>query len=62
LAANREPRLTVEASLSTWGGVELWTEDGCRILNTIEARLEQAGPQLRQMFARLVPPITGGLV
>jgi vacuolar-type H+-ATPase subunit E/Vma4 len=59
--ANRPPRLTVEGSLSTWGGVELWTEDGRRILNTLEARLEHAGPQLRQLFARLVPPITGGL-
>lgn len=56
-----DSRLTLEASLSTWGGVELGTEDGRRILNTIEARLERAGPHLRQTFAELVPPITGGL-
>lgn len=56
-----DSRLTLEASLSTWGGVELGTEDGRRILNTIEARLERAGPHLRQMFAEFVPPITGGL-
>ncbi len=60
-AADRETRLKVETSLSTWGGVELWTDDGRRVLNTIEARLERAGPQLRQTFARLVAPITGGL-
>jgi vacuolar-type H+-ATPase subunit E/Vma4 len=60
LAADRDPLLTVEASLSTWGGVELWTEDGRRVLNTIEARLERAEPHLRLAVARLIPPITGG--
>ena len=59
--AEEEPGMTIEASLSTWGGVELWTKDGRRVLNTIEARLERAGPHLRQTFAELVPPITGGL-
>lgn len=59
--AEREPPLTIEVSLSTWGGVELCTKDGRRVLNTIEARLERAGPHLRQAFAQLVPPITGGL-
>ena len=56
-----DSRLTLEASLSTWGGVELGTEDGRRSLNPIEARLERAGPHLRQTVAELVPPITGGL-
>lgn len=59
--AESEPRLAIDASLSTWGGVELCTKDGRRVLNTIEARLERAGPHLRQTFAQLVPPITGGL-
>lgn len=58
---DHETRLTIETSSSTWGGVELWTEDGRRVLNTIEARLERAEPHLRQNFAQLVPPITGGL-
>jgi V/A-type H+-transporting ATPase subunit E len=56
-----DPRLTIEASLSTWGGVELWAQDGGRVLNTIETRLERAGRHLRQAFAQLVQPITGGL-
>jgi len=59
-AVDRESLLTIEASLSTWGGVELWTEDGRRVLNTLEARLERAEPHLRLAVARLVPPLTGG--
>lgn len=49
----------IEATLSSWGGMELHTGDGRKALNTLEARLERAGPSLRQTFAEQVPDITG---
>jgi V/A-type H+-transporting ATPase subunit E len=39
----------IQFDLQTWGGVELQSADGkIRVVNTLEARLEQAQEQLRQ--------------
>lgn len=59
LIGDAHPDWTVEASLSSWGGIELHTDDGRRALNTLEARLERAGPLLRRAFAERMPPTTG---
>lgn len=43
------PQVEIEADLQTWGGVEARTGDGrIRVVNTLEARLEQARETLRQ--------------
>jgi V/A-type H+/Na+-transporting ATPase subunit E len=44
--------LRVEPTLETWGGVELASDDGRTIRNTVEERLANAEPLLRQVFAQ----------
>ena len=44
--------LRVEPVLDTWGGVELASDDGRAIRNTLEERLGNAEPVLRQRLAQ----------
>lgn len=39
----------VEPTLQTWGGVDVVTEDGRVVHNTLEARLDKALPELRRL-------------
>ena len=43
--------LRVEPTLETWGGVELASDDGRTIRNTVEERLANAELLLRRRFA-----------
>jgi V/A-type H+/Na+-transporting ATPase subunit E len=45
--------LGVELTLDTWGGLELASDDGRTIRNTLEERLANAEPLLRRRFAQL---------
>jgi vacuolar-type H+-ATPase subunit E/Vma4 len=46
--------LTVDYTLSTWGGLIARSEDGrVAVINTLEARLERATPYLRRSLAAL---------
>jgi vacuolar-type H+-ATPase subunit E/Vma4 len=45
--------LAVEPTLETWGGLELASDDGRTIRNTLEERLANAEPLLRRRFAEL---------
>ena len=45
--------LGIEATLETWGGLELASDDGRTIRNTLEERLANAEPLLRRRFAEL---------
>ena len=47
--------LEVDASLDTWGGVEVAGADGRRVRNTLEERLARADAELRLTAARLIP-------
>ena len=54
--------LRLEAVLTTWGGVELVSDDGRRVRNTLEERLANAKPALRLRFAHRIdhsaePPV-----
>lgn len=50
-------KLQVEATLNSWGGVELADERGRRVCNTLEARLEAAAPSLRRVIANVNPAL-----
>jgi vacuolar-type H+-ATPase subunit E/Vma4 len=50
-------RIRVDPSLETAGGIELWADDGRRVTNTLEARLEKAEPHLRSLAGQLVPEL-----
>lgn len=50
--------LTVRPDLRTAGGVELLTDDGRRMRNTLEDRLEAAEPELRMRLGRLLKELT----
>lgn len=52
LAASLAAGLRVDATLATAGGLELTGSDGRTVRNTIEVRLANAEPDLRQQFAR----------
>lgn len=52
LAASMAGDLQVDATLDTWGGVQLAGDDGRTIRNTLEERLANADPLLRGRFAR----------
>jgi V/A-type H+/Na+-transporting ATPase subunit E len=55
--------LRVEVTLDTWGGVELTSDDGRTIRNTLEERLANAEPLLRLRFAhRLATGVQTGVV
>ena len=43
--------VTVEATLETWGGVEVSSDAGRRVSNTLEERLAEAQPRLRVLYA-----------
>jgi vacuolar-type H+-ATPase subunit E/Vma4 len=45
--------LGVEFTLDTWGGLELASDDGRTIRNTLEERLANAEPLLRRRFAQM---------
>jgi vacuolar-type H+-ATPase subunit E/Vma4 len=45
--------LGVELTLDTWGGLELASDDGRTIRNTLEERLANAEPLLRRRFAQM---------
>jgi vacuolar-type H+-ATPase subunit E/Vma4 len=49
------PCLEIQPVLSTWGGVELTTDGGRRVVDTLESRLGRAEPHLRRVFAASVP-------
>ena len=44
LAGGVAPGLRVDATLDTWGGVELASDDGRTVRNTLEERLANAEP------------------
>ena len=46
--------LGVELTLDTWGGLELASDDGRTLRNTLEERLANAEPLLRRRFAELL--------
>jgi vacuolar-type H+-ATPase subunit E/Vma4 len=48
--------LGVDPTLETWGGVELASDDGRVIRNTLEARLANADVLLRSRFAERLAP------
>ena len=48
--------LRVDATLETWGGVELASDDGRVIRNTVEDRLANADVLLRSRFAERLAP------
>jgi V/A-type H+/Na+-transporting ATPase subunit E len=52
LAAPLAGGLDVRSTLDTWGGLELASDDGRTIRNTLEERLANAEPLLRRRFAR----------
>jgi vacuolar-type H+-ATPase subunit E/Vma4 len=47
--------LGVELTLESWGGLELATDDGRTLRNTLEERLANAEPILRRRFTELLP-------
>jgi vacuolar-type H+-ATPase subunit E/Vma4 len=51
-AASLAGGLDVRPTLDTWGGLELASDDGRIIRNTLEERLANAEPLLRRRFAR----------
>ncbi len=53
LATFCAPEMTVRTGLTTRGGMVLETENGRRVVNTLETRLDRAGPLLRKEFAEL---------
>ena len=44
----------IETALDTWGGVEVATQDGRRVENTLEARLAARDPELRRAVASAI--------
>jgi vacuolar-type H+-ATPase subunit E/Vma4 len=52
LAGTVAPDLRTEPTLDTWGGVELASDDGRTIRDTLEERLANAEPLLRQRLAQ----------
>ena len=48
--------LRVDPTLETWGGIELASDDGCVIRNTVEDRLANADLLLRSRFAERLAP------
>jgi vacuolar-type H+-ATPase subunit E/Vma4 len=52
LAHTTADGLCVDPTLETWGGLELASDDGRTIRNTVEERLENAEPLLRRRFAQ----------
>jgi len=51
LAVPRAGGLRIETTLDTWGGVELASDDGRTLRNTLEERLANAEQLLRRRFA-----------
>jgi vacuolar-type H+-ATPase subunit E/Vma4 len=51
--------LRIERTLETLGGVELASDDGRTVKNTVEERLANAEPLLRQMLAQRLLPAWG---
>lgn len=54
LAAELASALEVRPELTTSAGLDLETDDGRRVRNTVEARLQAAEPELRLCFAHAV--------
>lgn len=54
LASELAGTLRVEPLLDTWGGLELASEDGRAVLNTLERRLANADPILRTRFLAVI--------
>jgi V/A-type H+/Na+-transporting ATPase subunit E len=52
LAHTTADGLRVDPTLKTWGGLELASDDGRTIRNTVEERLVNAEPLLRRRFAQ----------
>ena len=52
LAGGLAPGLRVEPTLDCWGGVELAGDDGRKVRNTLEERLANAEPVLRERLAQ----------
>lgn len=57
VAAGRFPDCIVEATLPDGRGVELATNDGRLVRNTLEGRVARAEPHLRRLLAQKVPEI-----
>lgn len=53
--------LEIDASLETWGGVELRSGDGRIVRNTLESRLDKADPALRRMAVSRCPELVVGV-
>lgn len=49
--------LDVQADLDTWGGMDLSTDDGRFVRNTLETRLDKAMPVLRQVAVGIAPEL-----
>lgn len=47
----------VESDLETWGGLELWSDDGRRVTNTLESRMHKATPHIRSLAAEVIPEL-----
>lgn len=60
LLGAREAEWRVETSLRCRGGLDLATDDGRRVANTLDGRLERAAGELRRLAAEVVPDLAGG--
>lgn len=52
--------IVVDRSLTTWGGVQLTTDDGRLVDNTLESRLYRADPALRRLAVSICPELATG--
>jgi vacuolar-type H+-ATPase subunit E/Vma4 len=59
LASPLADGLRLETTLETWGGVELASDDGRTVRNTVEERLANAELLLRRRFAQRIAMATG---
>lgn len=55
VASDLVPSAEIDPSLSTWGGVELTNGRGALVRNTLEARFDRAGAELRRRVGDIVP-------
>lgn len=53
-------RLSIESDAPCWGGMTVSTDDGRRVMNTLESRLDKALPTLRRLAGGMCPALLKG--
>lgn len=53
-------RLSIESAAPCWGGMTVSTDDGRRVMNTLESRLDKALPTLRRLAGGMCPALLKG--